>query len=154
MNCEFDAYDKVKSMFNSKAPNEEWNAFFVAFKDIVADDYYVAAYNHNYDALIIGIGSNGGLAFYKLMRKKTFSKNDIKNMVVVPEEYMNFKYMATEFIDKVSIKRAPLSKKTYRLHIRFTTNEYHDLIVTLGKVDLPYQEDGINKFIDRYKKER
>lgn len=153
---EFEAFstlDKVKDLFTNKVSDEEWNTFCVLFKNYAAETGgYVGAMCNRYEGLLIGLGSKGGLAFYKLMKQKVLSKTDIKKMRI--QDGDNFVYMPKEFVDKVEIKHPPLNKKVIIVQIRFTTNDRHDLMVKLGSVDLPYQESGVNELINRYKKER
>ena len=154
MNEEFNTFDKVQSIFTSKVPNEKWQSFLFMYKNIAAETGYIGGMSRRYEGIIIGLGSSGGIAFLKLMKTKVFSKMDIKNMIIIKDDNLNFGYWPKEYIDKVEIKHPPLNKKVLIVHIRFTTNEYHDLTVRLNNIDLPYQEDGINEFLNRYGKER
>lgn len=151
MNEEFNTLDKVKNLFSSQK-EEEWKSFLILYNNVAAYSGYVNAAEHSYTALLVALGDKGGMAFYKLKKEKIFSRN--KNMIIVKEPY-SYEYIPKEYIDKVEIKKyIAFTRNQLAVHMRFTTNETHELLINLKDLEMPYQKDGIDEFLNRYRKER
>ncbi|MEE3342885.1 MAG: hypothetical protein VZS44_02220 [Bacilli bacterium] len=154
MNDKYNTYEKVKDLFTNRIPDEEWNTFFIMFNYAGIEGTSLNAYTNNrqyFDGLLIGLGNNGGIAFYKLLRGKMLLKKQVKNMSLIDN---SLKYFPKSYIDRVDIKYSKLNKKVINVHLRFTTNESYNLKIKINSVDLPYQNEGIHKFINKYKRER
>lgn len=145
---EFNTFENVKTLFGERTPTEDWQHFFVAYKDLQkSPGGIVGGMEYPYQALLIGMSSNAIGYFYLNQNKIAWTFN-IEKMFVVKESYQ---YYTFDLIDKVTIKNHAIFNKNVKdIKIRLTNGMTHHLNVKLNENVLPYQTLGISAFMDKY----
>lgn len=113
---------------------------------ISANTSMVDGGGNSYNGLLIALGDKA-VAYYEL-KKPLFAKNKIQNMQLLKEKY---EYIPNEFIDTITIKKNFINHNIL-IRMRLKTGRIHHLIIKNSEFELPYQQNGINEFIKRFKK--